>query len=133
MSLELNRRWVLAGGVWTAASPALGQSAAPVVETTTGRVRGVAERGSGERASGERGREARERFRAEIGRRFDLVVIDGGAITENPQAASLMPLADGVLLVARLGATAQRDVAEAVEAAGLAGHPVSAGLIVTQA
>lgn len=95
--------------------------------------RGVAERGSGERASGERGREARERFRAEIGRRFDLVVIDGGAITENPQAASLMPLADGVLLVARLGATAQRDVAEAVEAAGLAGHPVSAGLIVTQA
>ncbi|WP_232627971.1 GumC family protein [Methylobacterium sp. Leaf118] len=89
--------------------------------------------GRATRGAGERGREARDRFRAEIGRRFDLVVIDGGAITENPQAAALMPLADGVLLVARLGATAQRDVAEAVEAAGLAGHPVSAGVIVTRA
>ncbi len=80
-----------------------------------------------------RGREARERFLAEIGRRFDLVIVDGGAITENPQAASLMPLSDGVLLVARLGTTPQRDVADLVEAAGLAGHPVSAGLIVTRA
>jgi para-nitrobenzyl esterase len=45
-SLELNRRWVLAGGLWVAASPALGQSADPVVETTAGRVRGVARNGA---------------------------------------------------------------------------------------
>lgn len=89
--------------------------------------------GRPKRAPSERGREARERFLAEIGRRFDLVIVDGGAITENPQAASLMPLADGVLLVARLGATTQRDVADLVEAAGLAGHPVGAGLLVTRA
>ncbi|WP_342153337.1 exopolysaccharide transport family protein [Methylorubrum sp. SB2] len=89
--------------------------------------------GRPKRAPTERGREARERFLAEIGRRFDLVIVDGGAITENPQAASLMPLSDGVLLVARLGTTPQRDVADLVEAAGLAGHPVSAGLIVTRA
>ncbi|MFF8802636.1 GumC family protein [Methylobacterium sp. NPDC097299] len=83
--------------------------------------------------TGERGRDARERFIDEIGRRFDLVIVDGGAVTENPQAASLMPLADGVLLVARTGATPQRAVVEAVEAAALAGHPVGAGLLVSEA
>lgn len=82
--------------------------------------------------TGERGHDARARFIDEIGRRFDLVIWDGGAVTENPQAASLMPLADGVLLVARLGVTPQRAVVEAVEAAALAGRPVGAGLLVDE-
>ena len=82
--------------------------------------------------TGERGHDARARFIDEIGRRFDLVIWDGGAVTENPQAASLMPLADGVLLVARLGVTPQREVVEAVEAAALAGRPVGGGLLVDE-
>ncbi|HEY8617331.1 carboxylesterase/lipase family protein [Phenylobacterium sp.] len=40
--VELNRRWVLAGGLWLASSRALAQGDAPVVETTSGRVRGAA-------------------------------------------------------------------------------------------
>lgn len=45
-SLELNRRWVLAGGLWLAAGRAFAQTgAAPVVETTSGKVRGQAVHG----------------------------------------------------------------------------------------
>lgn len=43
--LSLNRRWVLAGGLWVAAAgPSLAQDA-PVVETTSGKVRGAAKDG----------------------------------------------------------------------------------------
>jgi para-nitrobenzyl esterase len=42
MTMALNRRWVLgAGGVWLAAGGAQAQAAAPVVETTAGKVRGA--------------------------------------------------------------------------------------------
>jgi uncharacterized protein involved in exopolysaccharide biosynthesis len=76
---------------------------------------------------------AQERFRSEVEHRFDLVVIDGGALVENVQAGPLMELADAVLFVACAGSTAQRDVLDAVEAAALAGRPISAALLVTAA
>ncbi len=39
-SVTLNRRWVLAGGLWLAAAPSLARAAEPVVDTTAGRLRG---------------------------------------------------------------------------------------------
>ena len=41
MTMQLNRRWVLAGGLWLAAGPALAKRAAPVVETSAGKVMGA--------------------------------------------------------------------------------------------
>src|SRR5438128_12667130 len=46
MTMTANRRWFIgASGVWLAATPALGQGMAPVVETAAGKVRGVEDRG----------------------------------------------------------------------------------------
>ena len=41
MTTELNRRWVLAGGLWLAAGPAFAKRAAPVAETSAGKVMGA--------------------------------------------------------------------------------------------
>ncbi|HEY9216920.1 MAG TPA: carboxylesterase family protein, partial [Phenylobacterium sp.] len=44
--MDLNRRWVLAGGVWVAAAgPGLAQAEGPVVETAAGKVRGSTKNG----------------------------------------------------------------------------------------
>ncbi|MDP3489790.1 MAG: carboxylesterase family protein [Phenylobacterium sp.] len=40
-SMNLNRRWVLAGGLWLAAAPRLALAAEPVVETAAGRLKGA--------------------------------------------------------------------------------------------
>ncbi|WP_292513195.1 exopolysaccharide transport family protein [Methylobacterium sp.] len=77
--------------------------------------------------------DARDRFLDEVGRRFDLVVIEGGALVENIEATPLMKLSDAVLLVADAGVTTQRDLLDATEAAILAGCPVSAGVLVSRA
>lgn len=77
--------------------------------------------------------DARERFLDEVGRRFDLVIVEGGALVENIQATPLMVLADAVLLVANAGVTSQRDLLDATEAAILNGRPISAGVLVSQA
>lgn len=77
--------------------------------------------------------DARDRFLDEVGRRFDLVVVEGGALVENIQATPLMVLADAVLLVADAGFTTQRDLLDATEAAILNGRPVSAAVLVSRA
>ncbi|MDO8901979.1 MAG: carboxylesterase/lipase family protein [Phenylobacterium sp.] len=43
--ITLNRRWVLAGGLWLAAGPRLAHAAAPVVETAAGRLKGASSNG----------------------------------------------------------------------------------------
>ncbi|KQT19869.1 hypothetical protein ASG40_03435 [Methylobacterium sp. Leaf399] len=77
--------------------------------------------------------DAKERFLDEVGRRFDLVVVEGGALVESLQATPLMVLADAVLLVADAGVTTQRDLLDATEAAILNGRPISAGVLVSRA
>lgn len=44
-SMNLNRRWVLAGGLWLAAAPRLALAAEPVVETAAGRLKGALSHG----------------------------------------------------------------------------------------
>jgi uncharacterized protein involved in exopolysaccharide biosynthesis/Mrp family chromosome partitioning ATPase len=60
---------------------------------------------------------------------FDLMVIDGGTLSENLRIAPLVSASDEVMLVARLGATAQSDVIATAEAAAVMGRPISATLL----
>jgi Mrp family chromosome partitioning ATPase len=53
---------------------------------------------------------------AEAARLFDLVVIDGGAVAENPQVAAIAATVDHVLVIARLSATSQKDMMETLQA-----------------
>ncbi len=65
----------------------------------------------------------------ELRRRFDLIVIDTPPLLAVSDAHHLMPLADGVILVSRLGRTARDDLREAIAQldlahASLLGHVV---------
>jgi succinoglycan biosynthesis transport protein ExoP len=75
-----------------------------------------------------------EDFLQNAGREFDCVVFDGGALTENLQAAPLAACVDKILFVAVRGVTLQGDVATASEAISDAcGRSISAAILVEPA
>jgi uncharacterized protein involved in exopolysaccharide biosynthesis/Mrp family chromosome partitioning ATPase len=73
------------------------------------------------------------RLLADARARFDLVIIDAGMLADNFGIAPLLGATDELLLVARLGRTAQRDVSVVAEAAALMGRAVSAVFLVDAA
>lgn len=65
--------------------------------------------------------------------RFDLVVVDGGAIAENPQIASVVAAVDHVVVVARLSSTMQHEIEEATQALAVMRRSASGLLLVDPA
>jgi Mrp family chromosome partitioning ATPase len=57
--------------------------------------------------------------------RFDLLIIDGGALAENLPVAPLFTNVDVVIFVAQLFGTALDDVNRAFDSAGLMGRPIN--------
>jgi succinoglycan biosynthesis transport protein ExoP len=66
----------------------------------------------------------------ELRRRFDLIVIDTPPLLAVSDAHHLMPLADGVLMVSRLGETGRNDLQEAVSRLELARAPLLGNILI---
>ncbi len=66
----------------------------------------------------------------ELRRRFDLVVIDTPPLLAVSDAHHLMPLADGVLMVSRLGETQRNDLQDAVARLELARAPLLGNILI---
>ena len=64
--------------------------------------------------------------------RFDLVLVDGGVLTENLRLGPLAAAADRLLLVACNGATRQRDLIDLVDTSEALGRPISGSLLLTR-
>ena len=73
------------------------------------------------------------RLFAQARRHFDLIVIDGGVLADNPRVASVIDYVDDVLLLAERGATLQQEVAAAVHAVSVMGGRVDSGLLLEPA
>jgi polysaccharide biosynthesis transport protein len=73
-----------------------------------------------------------ERFIAGVKGRFDLVLVDGGVLTENLRLGPLAAAADRLLLVACNGATRQRDLIDLVDTSEALGRPISGSLLLTR-
>ncbi|MDN3569761.1 GumC family protein [Methylobacterium longum] len=69
------------------------------------------------------------RFLAGVKGRFELVILDGGVLTENLRLGPLATAADRLLLVACNGATRQRDLIELVDTSEALGRPISGSLL----
>lgn len=94
---------------------------------------GIAIIGSGQYRPGQGDdaqRSAVRRFLIEARRRFHLVLVDGGVVSDNLRAAALVAEADAVIFVARVGETLQSDVTLAGEALEMIGRPLSAAVLV---
>ncbi|MCY1666781.1 GumC family protein [Rhizobium sp. SL86] len=76
------------------------------------------------------GREHAVAMLAQAHRMFDLVVIDGGILSENLRTAPLVASVDHVILVAEKNQTSLRDVADIRQAAELMGQRLSGILLV---
>jgi polysaccharide biosynthesis transport protein len=63
--------------------------------------------------------------------RFDLVLVDGGVLTENLRLGPLAAAADRLLLVACNGATRQRDLIDLVDTSEALGRPISGSLLLS--
>ena len=61
---------------------------------------------------------------------FDLVIIDGGNLPENPKAASLAGIVNEVIFVAELNVTPLTGAAAAAQAAAIMGAPLTGALLV---
>ncbi|WP_210318451.1 GumC family protein [Aureimonas endophytica] len=72
---------------------------------------------------------AAQRFLAEAGRRFDILILDGGLLAEDSRLLSIMPAIDDAVLVARLGQTKQADAAANAEALARLGKRLTATLV----
>ncbi|MEL6062758.1 MULTISPECIES: Wzz/FepE/Etk N-terminal domain-containing protein [unclassified Methylobacterium] len=70
-----------------------------------------------------------ERFVAGVKGRFDLVIVDGGVLSENLRLGPLANAADRVLMVACNGATRQRDLIDLVDTSEALGRPISGSLL----
>ena len=69
------------------------------------------------------------RFLAGVKGRFELVILDGGVLTENLRLGPLAAAADRLLVVACNGATRQRDLIDLVDTSEALGRPVSGSLL----
>ncbi|QGY02671.1 polysaccharide biosynthesis tyrosine autokinase [Methylobacterium mesophilicum SR1.6/6] len=69
------------------------------------------------------------RFLAGVKGRFELVILDGGVLTENLRLGPVAAAADRVLLVACNGATRQRDLIDLVDTSEALGRPISGSLL----
>lgn len=76
------------------------------------------------------GRTFAMRMLADASRHFDLVVMDGGALDRNVRIAPLVGMAEEIVLVARLYATRQRDIVQAMEAARVMGRSITATILI---
>ena len=76
------------------------------------------------------GRTFATRMLADASRHFDLVVMDGGALGRNVRIAPLVGMAEEIVLVARLYATRQQDIVQAMEAARIMGRSITATILV---
>lgn len=70
-----------------------------------------------------------ERFIAGVRSRFELVIIDGGVLTENLRLGPLAAAADRLLLVACNGATRQSDLIDLVDTSEALGRPISGSVL----
>ncbi|SFM20393.1 GumC family protein [Methylobacterium pseudosasicola] len=70
-----------------------------------------------------------ERFLAGVKGRFELVIVDGGVLSENLRLGPIAAAADRLLLVVCNGATRQRDLIELVDTSEALGRPVSGSLL----
>ncbi|WP_342107080.1 exopolysaccharide transport family protein [Methylobacterium sp. SI9] len=73
-----------------------------------------------------------ERFVAGVKARFELVIVDGGVLSENLRLGPLANAADRVLMVACNGATRQRDLIDLVDTSEALGRPISGSLLLTR-
>nr|WP_276082234.1 exopolysaccharide transport family protein [Methylobacterium sp. GC_Met_2] len=73
-----------------------------------------------------------ERFVAGVKARFELVIVDGGVLSENLRLGPLANAADRVLMVACNGATRQRDLIDLVDTSEVLGRPISGSLFLTR-
>lgn len=70
-----------------------------------------------------------ERFMAGVKGRFELVIVDGGVLSENLRLGPVAAAADRLLLVVCNGATRQRDLIDLVDTSEALGRPVSGSLL----
>ena len=70
-----------------------------------------------------------ERFIAGVKGRFELVIIDGGVLTENLRLGPLAAAADRLLLVACNGTTRQSDLIDLVDTSETLGRPISGSVL----
>ncbi|MCJ2140551.1 GumC family protein [Methylobacterium sp. E-066] len=70
-----------------------------------------------------------ERFLAGVKGRFELVIVDGGVLSENLRLGPIAAAADRLLLVVCNGATRQRDLIDLVDTSEALGRPVSGSLL----
>jgi polysaccharide biosynthesis transport protein len=73
-----------------------------------------------------------ERFIAGVKGRFELVIVDGGVLTENLRLGPFAAAADRLLLVACNGATRQRDLIDLVDTSEALGRPISGSLLLAR-
>lgn len=73
-----------------------------------------------------------ERFVAGVKARFELVIVDGGVLSENLRLGPLAHAADRILMVACNGATRQRDLIDLVDTSEALGRPISGSLLLTR-
>jgi uncharacterized protein involved in exopolysaccharide biosynthesis/Mrp family chromosome partitioning ATPase len=76
------------------------------------------------------GRAFATRMLAEASRHFDIVVMDGGVLTQNVKIAPLIATAEQIVLVTELYATRQSEIVQIVEAARIMGRAVTATILV---
>jgi succinoglycan biosynthesis transport protein ExoP len=70
-----------------------------------------------------------ERFIAGVKGRFELLIIDGGVLTENLRLGPLAAAADRLLLVACNGATRQSDLIDLIGTSEALGRPISGSVL----
>jgi Mrp family chromosome partitioning ATPase len=83
-----------------------------------------------ESARDDAGKALARRMLADARRSYDLLVVDGGAIAENPRIAPLASCVDAVILVVQLGATSQRDLVASREAAARMGAAITSIILI---
>lgn len=71
-----------------------------------------------------------EQFLAAAKSSFDLILIDGGVLTGNLRIGPLAAASDRLLIVAKNGATRQRDLLDILDVSEVLGRPVSGSLFV---
>ena len=71
-----------------------------------------------------------EQFLAAAKSSFDLILIDGGVLTGNLRIGPLASASDRLLIVAKNGATRQRDLLDILDVSEVLGRPVSGSLFV---
>lgn len=70
-----------------------------------------------------------ERFLAGVKGRYELVILDGGVLSENLRIGPVAAATDRLLLIVRNGATRQRDLLNLVGTSEALGRPISGSLL----